>query len=133
MANQVPTLENPQELEAVVSGPDGANRLFVCTGVAPINQYSAGGAQTQVWTWRVGPQLARLQFRRAVAQGALVRVTGSGQWSLAGLDTDWDDESGRVEVRAEVFLQASGGATNPASVGVQGISYHVTILAAMEA
>jgi hypothetical protein len=30
MAQDVPqNLENPQQIEAVVSGPDGANRLYV--------------------------------------------------------------------------------------------------------
>lgn len=34
-ASSAPRLENPQQIEAVISGPDGATRLYICTGLAP--------------------------------------------------------------------------------------------------
>jgi hypothetical protein len=46
-----------QVLEAVVSGPSGANRLFTCTGIANV-QMSLGRNQEQItetWTFFVGP------------------------------------------------------------------------------
>jgi hypothetical protein len=128
MATQVTSLENPQEVQVGVSGPDGADRLVLCTGIAPIDQDASAGSKTHTWTWLVGPVLGRAQFLRAIVQGALVRVSqagSNGRWSLNELDADWDDESGQVEVRAEVEVSAAAASD---SVHVQGISYCVMIL-----
>ena len=57
MATRVTDLENPQQMELVVSGPEGAKRLIICTGMAPIDQAAANNTTTQVWTWLVGPVL----------------------------------------------------------------------------
>src|SRR5260370_34512373 len=57
-----------QVLEAVVTGPDGANRLFTCTGIANV-QMSLTRTQeqtTETWTFLVGPTLPRPQFYRAI-------------------------------------------------------------------
>jgi hypothetical protein len=133
METKVTNLENHQQMEAVVQGPNGANRLIICNGIAPIDQIADAGTVTQLWTWLVGPVLTHTQFQRAICTGALIRISHSGgnaNWSLVGLDADWDDESGQVEVRAEIQLIAAGPS---ASVRAQGISYHVSILGALEA
>ena len=62
-----------QVLEAVVSGPDRANRLFICTGIANV-QMSLGRDQEQItetWTFFVGPNLTRTQFYRAIGTASV--------------------------------------------------------------
>ena len=59
------TTTGEQVLEAVVAGPDGANRLYTVTGAASVAiNVSAGQQQTQTWTFLVGPN-----FTRAVLSG----------------------------------------------------------------
>lgn len=136
MATLVTTLENSQEMEVVVSGSDGANRLIICSGIVPINQEAESGTTTQVWKWRVGPVFSNTNtpFRRAIVDGAFCRISqkgGNASWSITEIDADWNDDlennSGQVEVTAEVNV----GAAEQASTCVQGISYHVSILLAL--
>jgi hypothetical protein len=133
----VTELENPQQVEVFVNGPDGVNRLILCSGIVPINQVAESGNTVEVWKWRVGPILsnANLPFRRAIVDGALCRFSQEGSdagWSIAELDADWNDDlennTGQVEVTAEIVVDAGQG-----SARVQGISYQVSILLAMPA
>ena len=123
-----------QVVEAVVAGPDGANRLYTVTGAATVGvNVSAGQTQNQTWTFLVGPTFTRGQFYRAIAtasvssQSATLQTT-SGNFVLAvsSVEADWDDESGRVEVRVEVYLSSSTGGPQ---VGVNQLRYWVTVLA----
>ena len=123
-----------QVLEAVVAGPDGANRLYTVTGAAGVGINVSGGQQhTQTWTFLVGPTFARGQFYRAIAtasvssQSAILQTTsGSFVLAVSSVEADWDDESGRVEVRVEVYLSSSTGGPQ---LGVNQLRYWVTILA----
>ena len=122
-----------QVLEAVVSGPDGANRLFTCTGIANV-QMSLGRNQermTETWTFFVGPNLTRTQFYRAIATASVSLQTMDILGAPAGftiqivsVEADWDDESERVEVRVEVLLGSS-----LTSININQLRYWVTILA----
>jgi hypothetical protein len=122
-----------QVLEAVVSGPDGANRLFICTGVANV-QMSLGrnqGQITETWTFFVGPTLTRAQFYRAIGTASVSLQTLDILGAPAGfaiqivsVEADWDDESERVEVRVEVSLSSS-----LTTVNIDQLRYWVTILA----
>jgi hypothetical protein len=123
-----------QVLETVVAGPDGANRLYTVTGAATVGiNVSANQQQTQTWTFLVGPTFTRGQFYRAIAtasvssQSAVLQTT-SGNFTLAvsSVEADWDDESGRVEVRVEVYLGSSPGGPQ---LSVNQLRYWVTILA----
>jgi len=103
----VPTTNTTGEqvLEAAVSGPDGANRLFICTGIGNVKM-SLGRNQEQItetWTFFVGPPLNRTQFHRAIGTASV---------------------SERVEVRVEVLLSSSLTA-----IKVDQLRYWVTILA----
>jgi hypothetical protein len=133
---QTALLQNPQEFEVVVSGPGTANRLFVCSGVAQFGVGAQAGSQTEVVTFLVGPTLTQAQFQRAAVSVGLTdfrTIANQGfqslqvSWTIASVDADWDDESGRVEVEVETVVTATAALTN-AFVG--GLSYHVTILAA---
>ena len=51
-----------------------------------------------------------------------------------GVDADWDDESGQVELRIEAQVDTRGGTPNVSSnAGIDGFTFHVTILAAIAA
>src|SRR5215472_3429686 len=52
----VATTSGEQVVEAVVAGPDGANRLYTITGAATVGVNVSAG-QTQTWTFLVGPTL----------------------------------------------------------------------------
>ena len=122
-----------QVLEAVVSGPDRANRLFICTGIANV-QMSLGRNQEQItetWTFFVGPNLTRTQFYRAIGTASVSFQTMDILGAPAGftvqivsVEADWDDESERVEVRVEVLLSSS-----LTSINITQLRYWVTILA----
>lgn len=124
--------ENQQQIEVVVSGPDGANRLFILTGIAPVFlQASNNVTQRDTFTFLVGPTLTRRQFIRATATASIVRfsffspaTTGSTFWNINSVETDWDDESGQVEVRVEFSVQAHNNA-----VALTGLGYQATVLA----
>ena len=122
-----------QVLEAVVSGPDRANRLFICTGIANV-QMSLGRNQEQITetlTFFVGPNLTRTQFYRAIGTASVSFQTMDILGAPAGftvqivsIEADWDDESERVEVRVEVLLSSS-----LTSINITQLRYWVTILA----
>jgi len=141
MAIRIPTNQvvNLQQIEAVVAGPDGANRLFAVTGQldATINVFSSG-SQTQTFTVLLGPVLTRQQFFRAICTASAAKTsfrvqTPPGEYSfgVSSSDADWDDESGQVELRIEAFVNLSGGANNFAAIN--GLAFQVTILAAVAA
>ena len=145
MAVSIPSnqIQNPQVIEAAVAGPDGANRLFTVTGQVDtnFNVFSQGASQTQqneTFKVLVGPVLTRQQFFRAIGTASMAKTNLVQQsappslfgWSITGIDADWDDESGQVELRVEVSVQASG-LNNRATIG--GLAFQVTILAAVAA
>ena len=119
-------------IEAVVAGPDGANRLHSIVGSANVGTFVNNGQnKTETWTFLVGPVLTRRQFHRAIAHVAVVGMSQNVQtppmnsnFQINSVEADWDDESGRVEVRAEIFASVNGG-----SIGVNQLRYSVTTLA----
>lgn len=126
--------ENQQQIEVVVSGPDSANRLFILTGIAPVFlQASNNTFQRDTFTFLVGPALTRRQFIRATATASINRFSFSGTvqpgnttWSINSVETDWDDESGQVEVRVEVTVSVNQAG---AFIQLNGIGYQATVLA----
>jgi hypothetical protein len=143
MAVRIPTnqIQNPQQIEAAVAGPDGANRLFTVTGQLNVglNVFSQGAGQVQqkeTFTVLIGPALTRQQFFSAIGTASLANTSVTLQsappysvsWSIAGIDADWDDESGQVELRVEVSVTASGQNN---FAGISGLAFQVTILAAV--
>ena len=138
-ANQI---QNLQQIEAVVSGPDGATRLFTVTGQTS-NVFFGLSSQgpftqaSQTFTVLIGPTLTRQQFVRAICNASLAQTSQNvqaapGQFvcGIVSSDADWDDESGQVELRVEATLQVSG---NGNSVTLNSFSFDVTILAAVAA
>ena len=105
------------------------------------NVFSQGAGQTQqneMFKVLVGTVLRRQEFFRAIGTASLAKTNLLLQsappynlgWSITGIDADWDDESGQVELRVEVSVLA-GGLNNRAGIG--GLAFQVTILAAVAA
>ena len=126
--------QNVQEIEAGVSGPGGANRLFTVTGEAPTPMGAVGPADTAVetFTFLIGPPLPAGQFHRATASasftGYVIYVDSAGGYhgmDFLTIEADWDDESGRTEMRVEVRAQAGAGTR----VQPQKIGFSATVLA----
>jgi hypothetical protein len=140
MTVPITNVTNLQELEAHVSGPGPANRMFVVSGIGAV-QLVAGATAGQVaeeqetFTLLVGPTLTSGQFVKALATAspsALVVYPyatdpgASGQWRVTNVDADFDDESGRTELRIEAAVRVRG-----AGVELPGIAFQATILAAL--
>jgi len=134
-------IENIQQLEAVVAGPDDADRLFIIDGqfLYNVNAYSSGQAfvSKETFTVLVGPVFTRRQFVRANATASFTQTVlnintlpQSTAWQMLGVDAGWDDESGQVELRIEAQVNVFGS-QNQASI--LGFGFHVTILAAVAA
>jgi hypothetical protein len=123
-----------QVIEAVVAGPDGANRLFTIIGAANVCIEAARQQRTtETWTFLVGPTLTRLQFHRAIGTASVASQIVSIQTApreftvnIHSVEADWDDENQRVKVRVEIGLIANG-----ATVTITQIRYSVAILAQM--
>jgi hypothetical protein len=123
-----------QIIEAVVGGPEGANRLFTVTGAANLSiQATRQQRSTETWTFLVGPTLTRSQFHRAIGTASVASQIVSVQTApreftvnVHSIEADWDDEDQRVRVRVEIGLISNG-----ATVEITQIRYWVAILAQM--
>ena len=123
-----------QVIEAVVAGPNGANRLYTVTGAANLSiQATRQQRTTETWTFLVGPTLTRLQFHRAIAMASIASQIVSVQTApreftvnIHSVEADWDDEDQRVNVRVEI-----GVLTNGTTVAITQVRYWVAILAQM--
>ena len=142
MAIKIAEIQDLQQMDVVVAGPDDANHLFVIDG--QFDTSLAIGSQginlaTAKETFRalIGPKLANRQFVRAIATASIVKTQigniapgGFATWNIVDVDADWDDESGQVELRIEAQVSCLG---SNQSASINGFAFHVTILAALPA
>jgi hypothetical protein len=138
-------IQNLQQIEAVVAGPDESNRLLIIDGQFDVTLQAVSDGQLEsrkeTFAVLVGPVFARQQFTRAIATASFTKTRFSvvpsnagASWQILGVDADWDDESGQVELRIEAQVDTRGGTPNISSnAGIDGFTFHVTILAAVPA
>jgi len=140
MAVKIPSnqIQNLQQIEVVVAGPDDANRLFIIDGQFNSQLAASSVSQKEIFTILVGPVFARKQFLQANATASLTNTSFEidlppvfANWQVVSADADWDDESGQVELRIEALVDCRGNVNNTASIF--GFAFHVTILAAVAA
>jgi len=132
-ANQI---QNLQQIEAAVAGPDGANRLIIITGHIIINltAFTPVTVRNEAFSALIGPGLTRQQFIRAIAIASVSTVSlslgslSTYGWAISGVDADRDDESGQVELRFELSASVTG---QNSTVAVNEVDFQVTILAAV--
>lgn len=133
-----------QSFEVTIQGPDGANRMIICTGqlsmVFQAEDKTAAGEgviQKETFTALIDPQLEAGQFKRAIAVASLANITyfdidpaamDGVKWAIEEAQADFDDESGMVQLRVSLKLYTRGiGST----ASIQGISFQVTTIAAV--
>ncbi len=89
MAVNLSHIENPQELEAFVSGPSGANRLFVYTGIAVFSFKGTGSNWLRdLLSFEVGRSFSASQFRKAIATASLASIANNDHAVYAGWAVD---------------------------------------------
>jgi len=135
---------NLQQIEVNVNGPDDINRMYITTGSANVyfqvyDNTSGGSGLTQKETFsiKLDPQLASNQFRRAIATASLTQISCNDndpatvdgmKWTIEEGDADYDDETGKIDLRIAVAVYARG---NNASTGIHSLGYQVTTLASI--
>src|SRR5947208_14429515 len=74
-----------QVIEAVVAGPEGANRLFTISGAANVCiEATRQQRTTETCTFLVRPPLTRLQFHRAIGTASVASQIEIGRASCRG-------------------------------------------------
>ena len=140
MPIEVP-IEDKQSFEVTIQGPDGANRMIICTGrlrtyLNAASSTATGLTQRETFTALVDPQLEAGQFKRAVVVASLAEIryfdsdpstADSVQWSIEQAQADFDDESGKVELRVSLAINLWG----IISAEIQSVSFQVTTIAAV--
>jgi hypothetical protein len=143
MAIKIAQIQNLQQVDVMVAGPDDANHLFIIDGqfntsLTVGSQGSNLAVAKETFSVLVGPKLTNRQFVRAIATASVVRpqiinTAAAGfaaTWDIIDVDADWDDESGQVELRIEAQVTCSG---SNASASINGFAFHVSILSALPA
>lgn len=140
MAITIAQIQNLQQLDVMVAGPDDANHLFIIDGqfdanVGIASQGANFAVAKETFSALVGPKLTNRQFVRAIATASIVKTQianiaagGLATWNIIDVDADWDDESGQVELRIEAQVSCLGSNQN---ASINGFAFHVTILAAL--
>jgi len=136
-------IQNLQQMEVVVAGPEDANRLVVINGQFDVflsaSGTGAGFATTkEIFTALIGPTFTRKQFVKANATASLAKtqivtsanVPPAANWNILNVDADWDDESGQVELSIEAQV---GAGSAQLRADILGFLFQVTILAAVPA
>ena len=142
MAIKIAQIQDPQQMDVVVAGPDDANHLFIIDGQFDTNliigsQGTNFATAKETFSALIGPKLTNRQFVRAIATASIVKTQigsiaqgGLATWNILDVDADWDDESGQVELRIEAQVSCLGSNQN---ASINGFAFHVTILAALPA
>ena len=142
MAIKIAQIQDLQQMDVVVAGPDDANHLFIIDGQFDTSlvigsQGTNFATAKETFSALIGPRLTNRQFVRAIATASIVKTQigniapgGSATWNIVDVDADWDDESGQVELRIEAQVSCLGSSQN---ASINGFAFHVTILAALPA
>ena len=140
MAIKIAQVQNLQQLDVMVAGPDDANHLFVIDGQLDVSlaigsQGGNAGVAKETFSVLLVPKFTNRQFVREIATASIVKsqvaniaTGGFATWTIIDVDADWDDESGQVELRIEAQVNCSG---SNQSASINGFAFHVTILAAL--
>jgi len=140
MAVKIAQIQDLQQMDVVVAGPDDANHLFIIDGQFDTSlvigsQGTNFATSKETFSALIGPKLTNRQFVRAIATASIVKTQigniaqgGLATWNIVDVDADWDDESGQVELRIEAQVSCLGSNQN---ASINGFAFHATILAAL--
>jgi hypothetical protein len=126
-------LTNMQEMEVVVDGPDGANRLFIYSGMAEVEL--CGGLPHPRWSLEIvcfdvgrkydcaaGEEVVKVVATASLAGGRTDGVASFAGWQIFGAAGEYDNSDCRVRVNI-----AAGARDTQAFL--EQISFHVNVLA----
>lgn len=122
------TIDNAQEAQVVVTGPSGANRLFIFTGIA-IFSFKGDGSdwKRDFIDFELGRVFAPGQVLDVTATASLnsiknENVSNNAGWAIDRVTARWDATEQRIFVRADLAVRDEDGF-------IQRIGYQVTVLA----
>jgi hypothetical protein len=126
-------LTNMQEMEVIVDGPDGANRLFIYSGMAEVEL--CGGLPHPRWSLEIvcfdvgrkydcaaGEEVVKVVATASLAGGRTDGVASFAGWQIFGAAGEYDNSDCRVRVNI-----AAGARDTQAFL--EQISFHVNVLA----
>ncbi len=125
-------LTDMQEMEVHVTGPDGANRLFIYSGMAEVEL--SGGLPHPRWSLEVicfdigrtydtaSESIVKITATAALAGNRTDGVASFAGWQIFGAAAELDDESNRVR------MNIAAGARDTQAF-LEQISFQVHVLA----
>jgi len=126
-------LTNMQEMEVHVNGPDGANRLFIYSGMAEVDL--CGGLPHPRWSLEVvcfelgrtydcdnGEDVINIVATSSMAGGRTDGVASFAGWQIFGAAGALDEDSGRIR------MNIAAGARDTQAF-LEQISFQVNVLA----
>jgi hypothetical protein len=125
-------LTNMQEMEVHVNGPDGANRMFIYSGMAEVEL--TGGLPHPRWSLEVvcfdvgrsydveNEEVINIVATSSLAGSRTDGVASFAGWQIFGAAGELDEESGRVR------MNIAAGARDTQAF-LEQISFHITVLA----
>ena len=126
-------LTNMQEMEVNVDGPDGANRLFIYSGMAEVEL--CGGVPHPRWSLEIvcfdvgrkydcdaGEKVIKVVTTASLAGGRTDGVASFAGWQIFGAAGEYDNSDCRVRVNI-----AAGARDTQAFL--EQISFHLHVLA----
>jgi hypothetical protein len=126
-------LTNMQEMEVHVNGPDGANRLFIYSGMAEVEL--RGGLPHPRWSLEIicfdigrtydcenGEEVIKIVTTAAFAGGRTDGVASFAGWQIFGAAGELDEDDGRIR------MNIAAGARDTQAY-LEQISFHVNVLA----
>ena len=125
MAQKLSNVEIVRQFETAVRVPQGVSRFITIVGSMPDISIGGGEEFAETYTCLLGPVLREHEFLGASCLPSiafLVTTIEVSQCSIESWEADWDEDSGRVELRVQI---AAAGAAAKAS-----ILFSVTILTA---
>ena len=125
-------LTNMQEMEVHVNGPDGANRMFIYSGMAEVEL--SGGLPHPRWSLEVvcfdvgrsydveNEEVINIVATSSLAGSRTDGVASFAGWQIFGAAGELDEESGRIR------MNIAAGARDTQAF-LEQISFHITVLA----
>ena len=125
-------LTNMQEMEVHVNGPDGANRMFIYSGMAEVEL--CGGLPHPRWSLEIvcfdigrnydveNEEVINIVTTSSLAGSRTDGVASFAGWQIFGAAGELDEESGRIR------MNIAAGARDTQAF-LEQISFHITVLA----
>lgn len=125
MVQKLSHIEVVRQFETPVGAFPSVSRFITIVGFMPEVHVAGGEPHAETYTCLVGPALQEYEFMGASCLPSIARLETStldvAQCAIDSSDAEWDEESGRVELRVQV--SAAGGACK------LQILFSVTVLA----